>query len=166
MNTLETARLEDCEVCFQIINAGREFQKEQGFVQWTDDYPNKDTICNDIKMKKGYVVKTDGVISGYLCIDFKGEPAYDNIQGKWRTEGVYAVVHRLAFSKEFRGMGLTGKTFKLIEEWCIQNGIRTIRADTDFPNRRMQHILEKSGFENCGVVVFQGSRKLAYDKLL
>jgi hypothetical protein len=66
MNTLEFAQLEDWEICNQIINAGRDFQKEQGFVQWTDDYPNKDTIYNDIKNKKGYVVKVDGVLLG-IC---------------------------------------------------------------------------------------------------
>lgn len=164
MNTLEFAQLEDWEICNEIINAGREFQKEQGFVQWTDDYPNKDTIYNDIKNKKGYVVKVDGVIAGYMCIDFDGEPAYEDIQGKWRTEGPYAVVHRMAFNKNFRGMGLAGITFKLIQELCIQNSIRNIRIDTDFPNERMQHILKKNGYENCGVIIFQGSGKLAFDK--
>lgn len=164
MNTLEFAHLEDCEICNQIINEGRDFQKEQGFVQWTDDYPNKDTIYNDIKNKNGYVVKVDGVIAGYMCIDFDGEPAYEDIQGKWRTEGPYAVVHRMAFSKNFIGTGLAGITFKLIEELCIQSNIRNIRIDTDFPNERMQHILKKNGYENCGVIIFQGSGKLAFDK--
>jgi hypothetical protein len=99
-----------------------------------------------------------------MCIDFDGEPAYEDIQGKWRTEGPYAVVHRMAFNKNFRGMGLAGITFKLIEELCIQNSIRNIRIDTDFSNERMQHILKKNGYENCGVIIFQGSGKLAFDK--
>ncbi|WP_290565273.1 GNAT family N-acetyltransferase [Akkermansia sp.] len=164
MNTLEVAQLEDCNMCNHMIRMGREFQREQGFVQWTDDYPNEDTIRNDIKSNKGYVMKINGVIAGYMCIDFDGEPAYRNIQGKWRTEGPYAVIHRMAFDKGFRGMGLTGTAFKLIEKLCIQNGVRTIRVDTDFPNERMQHILKKNGFENCGTIMFQGSGKLAYDK--
>jgi GNAT superfamily N-acetyltransferase len=164
MNTLEVAQLEEWDKCNHIINMGRDFQREQGFVQWTDNYPNKGTIYDDIKSKKGYVVKINGVIAGYMCIDFAGEPAYENIQGKWRSEGPYAVIHRMAFDKDFRGMGLTGITFKLIEELCIKIGVRTIRVDTDFPNERMQHILRKNGFENCGTIMFQGSGKLAYDK--
>lgn len=164
MTTLEVAQQEDCNVCNDIINMGREFQREQGFVQWTDDYPNKNTIWNDIKSKTGYVVKIDGVIAGYMCIDFNGEPAYENIDGKWRTEDAYAVVHRMAFDQKFRGIGLTGITLNLIEKLCIQNDIRTIRVDTDFPNKRMQHILKSNGFENCGTINFQGGGKLAYDK--
>lgn len=41
---------------------------------------------------------------------------------------------------------------------------KSIRVDTEFPNRRMQHTLEENGFRNCGVIVFQGGEKLAYDQ--
>lgn len=51
MNTIEVARVEDCAICYDMINMGREFQKEQGFVQWTDEYPCQDTIYHDIQQK-------------------------------------------------------------------------------------------------------------------
>ncbi len=63
-------------------------------------------------------------------------------------------------------MGLSSITLSLIENFCIENGIKSIRVDTDFQNKRMQHILEKNGFSKCGIVIFQGSGKLAYDKML
>ena len=63
-------------------------------------------------------------------------------------------------------MGLSSITLSLIENFCIENGIKSIRVDTDFQNTRMQHILEKNGFSKCGIVIFQGSGKLAYDKML
>lgn len=164
MNALELAQMEDEEICSQILKEGKEFQQQQGFTQWTDDYPNKNTIINDIQGKKGYVARIDGTIAGYMCIDFDGEPAYENIHGKWRTEGSYAVVHRMAFDKQFRGMGLAGIVFKLIEDLCIEKGVRNIRVDTDFSNERMQHILKKNDFGHCGIILFQGSEKLAFDK--
>lgn len=166
MYVLELAQAKDLEICYEIIDAGRAFQKEQGFVQWTDDYPNVDTIREDIQHQKGYTVKVDGSIAGYMCIDFDGEPAYENIQGAWQTEEPYAVVHRMAFHHAYRGSGLADITFRLIEEFCLANNIHSIRVDTDFPNKRMQHILEKNGFTKRGVIVFQGSGKLAYDKSL
>ncbi len=166
MKILELAQMNELIECSQIIDEGREFQKEQGFVQWTDDYPNIETIREDIQNKIGYVVKVDNQIAGYMCIDFSGEPAYDNIQGEWRTLTPYAVVHRLAFCSKFRGIGLADITFHLIEELCLSKGVKNIRVDTDFPNKRMQHILEKNGFVKCGVIIFQGSGKIAYDKIL
>ena len=63
-------------------------------------------------------------------------------------------------------MGLTDSAFALIEELCGARGVNSIRVDTDFPNKRMQHILEKNGFQQRGVIVFQGGEKLAYDKSL
>lgn len=162
--TLTVARPSEYEACYEIIEMGRTFQRKQGFVQWTETYPGRDTIRADIQNKKGYVVKADGAIAGYLCLDFDGEPAYEDIAGRWGTEGPYAVVHRMAFHNAFRGMGLMGITFRLIEAECLQNGVRTLRADTDFSNERMQHILTKHGFQKRGIVLFQGSGKLAYDK--
>ncbi len=166
MNTLEAARPQEEQACWAILREGREFQKEQGFVQWTDSYPNLETVRGDIRDGKGFVLKVDGRIAAYMCVDFDGEPAYDVIEGEWGTEEPYAVVHRMAFAREFRGMGLTAAAFSLIERLCLSRGVKSLRADTDFPNERMQHVLEKNGFEKRGVVVFQGSGKLAYDKTL
>ena len=158
--------MNELDVCYSIIDTGRKFQKEQGFTQWTDDYPNADTIMRDIYDGKGYVLKSEGRIAGYMCIDFDGEPAYNNINGKWETQEPYAVVHRMAFSTDFRGKGLADVVFRLIDELCVSRGIMSIRVDTDFPNKRMQHILQKNGFVQRGVIIFQGSSKLAYDKTL
>ena len=166
MYTLVKADTEDLGICFQIIDSGRNFQRAQGFTQWTDDYPNIDTIRNDIDNSKGYVIKADGVIAGYMCIDFDGEPAYSNIDGEWGTGEPYAVVHRMAFDGKFRGRGLADIAFRLIDELCISQNVRSIRADTDFPNKRMQHILEKNGYVRRGIIIFQGSGKIAYDKNL
>ncbi len=166
MYTLELAQLKDISICYEIIKEGRDFQKEQGFEQWTEAYPNRDTLMNDIQSKKGYVIKTNNEIAGYMCIDFSGESAYADINGEWRSDAPYAVIHRMAFGKKYRGNGLADIAFKMVEELCIECNVRNIRVDTDFPNKRMQHILKKNGFINCGVIVFQGGKKLAFDKLL
>ncbi|MGN0162802.1 MAG: GNAT family N-acetyltransferase [Candidatus Ornithomonoglobus sp.] len=165
MVTLENALLEDVQQCYDIIDIGRKFQQEQGFEQWTEDYPNFNIIRDDILNKKGYVVKVDGTIAGYMCIDFDGESAYDNIDGKWNLDAPFAVVHRMAFSTQYRGIGLSDTAWKLIKEYCKKKNVGYIRVDTDFPNKRMQHILEKNGFKRCGIIVFQGSGKIAYDKV-
>lgn len=165
MYKLELAKECELEKCYEIIDSGRAFQKEQGFIQWTDDYPSLEILKEDIKNEKGYVIKADGELAAYMCIDFDGEPAYDNIEGQWNADRPFAVVHRMAISERFRGKGLTGEAFKLIEELCIEKNVDYIRMDTDFPNKRMQHVMTKNGFKHCGVIEFQGSGKLAYDKM-
>lgn len=166
MDILESANNSDIDVCWDILADGRRFQREQGFVQWTDDYPNRDTVKDDILSQKGYVLKVDGAIAGYMCIDFSGEPAYESINGSWRSEKNYAVIHRMAFRKIFCGKGLSEASFSLAEKLCIEQGVDYLRIDTAYPNKRMQHILEKNGFKYCGVIKYQGSERLAYDKFL
>lgn len=166
MYQLELARADAVPACAEILEEGRRFQREQGFVQWTEDYPNAETVRGDVAAGTGYVLRADGVIAGYMCIDFSGEPAYAEIEGAWGAEQPYAVVHRMAFSRKFRGIGLMDTAFALIEKLCLDRGVAYIRVDTDFPNKRMQHILEKNGFTRRGTIVFQGSGKIAYDKLL
>ena len=161
---LETAKAEHLEQYEEILHAGRRFQQEQGFIQWTENYPNRDTILEDIRFQRGYALLVDGAIAGYLCIDFAGESAYENIDGAWRTAGPYAVVHRLALSSDFRGRGLGDAAFRLAGELCLARESCSLRADTGFENRRMQHILVKNGFEKCGVISYQGSPRLAYEK--
>ena len=48
MKTLEMALEKDIYICKQIIDDGKAFQKEQGFTQWTESYPNIDTIRDEI----------------------------------------------------------------------------------------------------------------------
>ncbi|MCD8222491.1 MAG: GNAT family N-acetyltransferase [Clostridiales bacterium] len=165
--TLEPAQMDELEACYGMIESGRKFQREQGFQQWPDHYPNMDTVSQDIREHKGYVLKADGGIAGYLCITFDGEPAYDQIEGVWQTEMPYAVIHRMAIGGAYRGQGFAGIAFRLIEEICDANHITGIRIDTDFPNKRMQHVLEKYGFHYRGVVDYQGyGKRLAYDKMI
>ena len=164
MHVLRPALTDEAGRCYGIIEEAKAFQREQGFIQWTEDYPNRNTVLEDLQAGKGYALLVDGRIAGYMCVDFDGEPAYTEIDGAWGTEEPYAVVHRMAFGTDFQGKGLADTAFRQIEALCLSRGVQSIRMDTDFPNLRMQHILEKNGFLKRGVIVFQGGGKLAYDK--
>lgn len=163
---IEHAQLEEVKPCMRIIADARYFQQECGFTQWTAEYPNTAILQEDIHKQRGYVLKVKGKIAGYLCIDFEGEPAYANItEGSWATSEKYAVVHRMAISEEFRNAGMTYIAFALIEKICLENGMESIRVDTQAENKRMQHILNKLNFTKRGIINFEGP-KLAYDKPL
>ena len=48
MYALELAKAEEIALYNEIIRQGRQFQREKGFVQWTEDYPNIDTLRGGI----------------------------------------------------------------------------------------------------------------------
>ena len=85
------------------------------------------------------------------------------IDGRWKTDKPYAVVHRMAFLHNSRGKGLAGNAFSLIKEFCVENGIEAIRIDTQEENKVMQHLVIREGFQYCGLVTFDGGPKLAYE---
>ena len=164
--TLEKAAIQDAPACAAILNSGRMFQREQGFVQWADDYPNLDSVLADIEAGNAHILKADGQIAGYLYISFDGDPAYNYIKGAWRTQAPYAVIHRVAFAEQYRGMGLSEAAFSLAEDFILSYGVRSVRIDTHHRNKRMQHVLAKNGFVLCGEVQMRGEPRLAYDKRL
>lgn len=163
---LELATLCDAERCLAVLESGKAFQLEQGFEQWSRNYPNMDTVLGDIAEKRGFVLRVDGVVAAYMCIDFNGEPVYDDIDGEWHSNQPYAVVHRMGIGGEFRGKGLASVTFALIEELCLARGVQYIRIDTHEPNKRMQHVLEKNGYVYCGTIYYQAGERMAYDKII
>lgn len=165
MVVLELAKEKEGKLCLEILADGRAFQREQGFVQWGDNYPNADTVRCDIEKNIAHLILVDGEPAGYLCIDFNGDPEYSTIEGEWGNNEPYAVVHRLAISSKFRGKGIADKTLSLVEEICLERGVHTIRIDTDFPNKRMQHIVTKNGFVERGIVTLTNGKRIAYDKI-
>ena len=165
MYTLEPAKTDELALCISILREGRAFQQEQGFTQWTDEYPTPALIESDIREQQGYLFKIDGEAAGYMYLSFDGDQTYPSIEGQWLSDIPYAVVHRIAFSRRFAGRGLSTAAFGEIQKLCEKKGFRSIRIDTDKKNQRMQHVLEKNGFKFCGYVLFDGDKKWAYEKL-
>jgi len=163
---LVTACREDIPACVEILDSGRAFQRAQGFVQWADGYPGLKEVERDVAKGKGYVLKVDGKIAAHLYLDPDGDPSYPAIRGAWNTPEPYMVIHRVAIGDEFRGMGLSDKIFSLVAEFSKTQGIYALRIDTHADNKRMQHVVEKNGFVYRGIVLQNGSERLAYDKQL
>jgi RimJ/RimL family protein N-acetyltransferase len=161
---LTLARWEEVAAVMEIIRDGRAFQRQQGFVQWDDTHPTQAAVEADIRRGDGYAIRVGGVLAGYLCLSFDGDPAYPAIEGVWRFGGDYAVIHRMAIGEAYRGRGLTGQVFRLAGEIALQKGVEILRIDTHRDNLRMRHVLEKHGFVFCGTVVQNGGERLAFDK--
>ena len=160
---MRLAFFNEAKQCYQCIEDAREYHKALGFEQWHPDYPTEQTILDDIAQNIGYVFVKDNEVIGYCCIVIGDEPAYLEIDGAWKTEKSYAVIHRMAFSSRVRGGGLSRKAFQLIKDFCLSNQIDAIRLDTQEENKVMQKILRREGFAYCGLIQFDGGPKLAYE---
>ena len=166
MNTLRQARADELNTCIQILREGRAFQQEQGFTQWTEEYPSPALIESDIREGGGWLFLLNDEPAGYMYLTFDGDPSYPDIQGAWHFDEPYAVIHRIAIDDAFRGQGLSAKIFALVEDLLRSRGVFLLRIDTHHDNKRMQHILSKNGFSYCGTVIQDNGLRLAYEKKL
>ena len=128
--------------------------------QWGDTKPGEDIIRKDIERKNSYVIETGGEICGVFTFVIGEDPTYKTIEGKWINDDVYGTIHRIA------GNGIIKGVFSECLKFC-ESRIPNIKIDTHRDNKIMQHLIEKNGFEKCGVIYLEdGSTRIAYQKVL
>ena len=164
--SLRKADNADADRIWEILQQAINKRKEEGSDQWQDGYPNAETPLIDIQNKVGFVLELKNEIVGYTAIIFDGEEAYENIEGKWLSNGNYAVIHRVAISEKFLGKGIATALFLKIEEFVKAKQIYSIKVDTNFDNVQMLKILDRLQYSYCGEVHFRGSPRKAFEKIL
>lgn len=162
---IKKVKKEDLEIALKILSEAREHQRELGFMQWEDDYPNTQDVLNDINDNNAYFFLKNDNIFGYAYIGFEGDVNYKNIEGEWKSDRPYAVIHRLAFEKEAQGKGFSKETFGAIKKFVSCRDIHSIRIDTHKDNKKMQHILLREGYMYCGIVTLPIGPRLGYELL-
>ncbi|HBI7177924.1 TPA: GNAT family N-acetyltransferase [Listeria monocytogenes] len=161
------AKEKDILQIMKLIEEAKEFLKQMNIDQWQNGYPDYKCIQSDIREKKAWLIIKNKEILGYACVDFDGEIAYNSLKGKWLSnKQQYVVMHRLTVSNKIKGHGLSTKIIKFIEHMAIEEGIYSVRVDTDANNLIMKSVLEKNGFVYCGTINFDQSDKIAYEKLI
>ena len=145
---LKVATPADAPTIWAILSSAIQRRKNEGSNQWQDGYPNEQ------------------VIVGYCALLINDEPEYARIKGKWLTSGDFVVFHRVAIAPNHLGRGLAKILLQQIEQFTCDNGIHSLRADTNFDNTPMLHLFEKLGYQYCGEVTFRGSSRKAFEKIL
>lgn len=164
--TLRKATLSDAAPIWEILQQAIEQRRADGSEQWQHGYPNPQNVSDDIADGYGYIVDDDGEVIAYAAVIFGIEPAYNDIDGAWLTNGNYVVVHRMATSDAVKGRGVATRMFGMIEELAVRNNVFSIKVDTNYDNIPMLKILERLGYTYCGEIFFGGAARRAYEKVL
>ena len=94
---------------------------------------------------------------GVFMFMIAADPTYAYIEGSWRSDTPYGVIHRIA--------GVGGGVFAAALEYC-SGRICHLRIDTHADNKPMQHVVEKAGFSKRGIIYVQdGTPRIAYDRI-
>lgn len=156
---IRLAEAKDMDRLLEIYAIARGFMAETGNGgQWGDNYPPRKLIEEDIEAQRLYVntEEQDGAIHGVFMFSLGDDPTYDYIEGAWKKDGPYGVIHRVASDGSRKGL------FNDCLAYC-KDRTDNIRIDTHEQNLVMQHVLSKNGFKKCGVIyVRDNSPRLAY----
>ena len=155
---IRNTEMTDWEEIQRIYAYARMQMKKTGNpTQWGDYSPEEQTLLQDIEQKNSYVVESNGKICGVFSFVIGEDPTYLIIEdGQWKNKAPYGTIHRLASDGTVRGM------FEACLLYC-KTLLPNIRIDTHYDNRIMQHLIEKNGFQCCGIIYIEdGSPRIAY----
>lgn len=158
------AHTKDISIILSIIAEARQIMRENGnLTQWTNGYPSKTVIEEDVSGNQAYLCFENDEIVGYFCLIVGDNPesSYDIIEeGAWLNLEPYGVIHRLASGRKVKGIAQAALDFAFSK-------ITNIKIDTHRDNVPMQHFLEKNDFTYCGVIYVQdGTPRDAYQKII
>lgn len=164
------AKAEEISDLETLVAHARKFMHESGVPQWQDAYPNRSVLEADFEKGELYLMKENGELSGMLVLTYEPDEYYESIfDGEWR-EGAYAAIHRVAVMPDRRRKGTASTMLQVAEGLIFENGITNVRIDTHEDNAAMRGMLEKSGYEKCGMVLVaeteRDRRRVAYQKEL
>lgn len=139
-----------------IYDAAKKKMRADGNInQWSDKYPDEETLLDDINRGELYIAYDDEIY-GVFMLSFSGEETYKEIQGAWLNEGPYAVIHRIASLGKGRNLLKDAIDFAFAST-------ENIRIDTHEDNNIMRTLLNKLGFVYTGIIHLKnGDERRAY----
>ena len=122
--------------------------------------PSRRRSCSGRTSGRLYVVEEEGTVHGAFAFLLGEDPTYQVIEGgAWKSAAPYGTLHRVAGSGEVRG--LFGQMVDYA--WGV---IPHLRIDTHENNAVMRHLVEKHGFQRCGVIYLEdGAPRIAFERI-
>jgi len=126
--------------------------------QWLPGYPPQKMIEEDINNGLSYVCAEDDKILAVFFFSTEPDPTYTEIDGAWKNEKPYGVIHRIARAEGAKGAG------EFCINWCLSQA-PSVRIDTHKDNAPMRKLLVKMGFEYCGTIwLANGDERLSFQR--
>lgn len=158
---IRNTSMSELDAVMAIYDEARLYMRKNGNLhQWTNGFPKRELIEEDIKNKISFVLVDDN--NTILCV-FAFLPGPDETyskiyDGEWPNNNDYYVIHRIAVNVHRKGIA------SFVFNECL-NVAPVIRIDTHRDNIPMRNTLLKNGFKYCGIIHLKnGDERLAFQK--
>ncbi len=160
----------DEPVAWQLVHDAAADMERRGRCQWSEAYPDRRQVADDIADGRAHLLEVDGRAVGYVALSDQPEPAYGRLDGAWLTDGRYATIHRMAVATDSRGCGFGRLLITEAEMWAHRRGLPSLRTDTNHDNAEMLALTTGYGFERTGLCQYtiggQPAERIAMEKRL
>ena len=129
----------------EMIGTGTNYPK------WRRDYPDRQSVISAFESGSQYICLADGVIAGAFVLNEDPAGAYE--KGDWEktlSRGEYLIIHTLAVSSSFRGMGIGAGMTEFCIETAESGGYKAVRLDIVPENLPAEKLYRKMGFKFAG----------------
>lgn len=157
---IRKSAVSDIEKIMAVYDHARQHMRMHGNLsQWTDGYPTRDVILQDMAAGNHFSIFDKGKLAGVFTFIEGTEPTYAVIDGAWPDNQPYGTIHRIASAPATHGIADACLRF------CLSYGIN-IRIDTHADNAPMLNWIAKRGFSYCGIIhVANGTPRMAFSLL-
>lgn len=167
----EKASLPYLDRMCEITDEAKRQLRSMGLDQWQFGYPSREVWKSDIEEGCTYLAMEGECVLGIFAFQITPDASYQEIEGKWLTDGAYASMHRVCVADEAKGQGIAGKMFRYGFDLARDLGFPSVRIDTHPGNLPMQKALAKAGFRSCGKIHLSGGcedghLRIAFEKVL
>lgn len=149
---IRLAVINDLEVIMSIVKAVIEEMHLSGNDQWDENYPQPSDFKNDIDNRDLFVSEENGVINGFICVNFLEPEEYQT--AKWSVNQKPMVIHRMAVNPSCRRQGIGSSLMKFAEDLALKKGVNYLRSDTYSVNSRMNTLFQKLDYRFTGEIRF------------
>lgn len=167
MPIVRRATTADLPAILTIVREVVPLMQASGNQQWSSDYPNEQVFREDIAQNHLWVAELNGQVAAVAALTHDQDPEY--AQADWDAAEEAIVTHRLAVLPAARGQGLAEALLRQAEALALEEGLRTVRLDTNSENQATQKLFPKLGYRFAGEITLgfrPGLRFFCYEKRL
>jgi ribosomal protein S18 acetylase RimI-like enzyme len=150
---IEIGKSSEINELFQIYLNGKNDLEKNGIYQWTDNYPNRLIIENDLKRGVLFVLKKNKELVGAINISEDQETEYQTVEWKFNDSKVL-VIHRLVIDPKYKRKGYAKILMDFAEEFAKENYYSSIRLDAYSQNKIVLELYNKRKYIVRGEVNF------------
>lgn len=159
---ISTGKKHEIDSILALTKACGKHMRDNGIDQWDENYPNRESILNDLETETLFAYREGDEILGIVVLNESQDEEYGEIDWSTTDNDKNIVVHRLAVQPDQQGKGLARKLMDFAEQWAKEQNYDAIRLDTFSRNPRNQKFYTNRGYTDLGPVYLKYKKDHPY----